>query len=189
MTTTRVLAVVTSLTLLLPLGACTAVAQATPDPTVSPHQKPTVSPHKMPAVSPHKKAPAEAPVVRPQKPASELHGTQYAYVTAYQGNRVTFDLVEFFESPKAHAACVADGISSGEGVWCAEYYIRNKNHRLRWLGADPAGRYTVIDEAKGDWVPTGMAALLKKARDHHRLVEFHIDGGRILSAKEMWQEA
>ncbi|MBL7255067.1 hypothetical protein [Paractinoplanes lichenicola] len=191
-------AAATTITLLLPLAACTATADVTPKPVPAPTPAPPAAPTTQ---LPRQKPAADPPVPsrttatktgrtsQPRKTVvagTDLFGTQYAYVTSYRGNRVTFDLVEYFEWPDAAKACREDHFTTGEGVLCHDYYIRNKNLRLRRLGADPAGRYTMIDPTTGDSVRVSMAKFLKQAKTGQHLIKLTIDGGRILGAEEMW---
>ncbi|MBM2621176.1 hypothetical protein JIG36_37310 [Actinoplanes sp. LDG1-06] len=188
----RTAAVATSIALLLPLAACRVVADVTaaPDPTTAttqPAPRKLPAPQKAPVTTktPVKKKKKKQPHPVPNRPATDLYGTQYAYVKAYKGNRVTFDLVEFFEWEKAQRACKQDR-EPRDGIWCLEYYIRNKNPRLRWLGADPGGHYEIIVAEQG-WKTVSMDRFLRSVRGTRKLVKFDIDGGRILNAEQMWQ--
>lgn len=175
----RAVGLLTSVLIAAPATACGGVASSTPAaPPVPASSKPA-------APLPKTDKKPQQPSRTPEQPATNLFGTQYAYVTSFRGNRVAFDLVEFYEGKAAAKACAEDGVQSREGVWCAEYYIRNKNPRLRWLGADPAGRYRLI--ADGDRVTVSMYRFLKRVRGTDRLVKLSIDGGRLLAGEEMWQ--
>jgi hypothetical protein len=162
-------------------------APAPTQPSSAPAKPPPPSPSPSPSPKSDKGVKTEKQRLprTPEQPATNLFGTRYAYVTSSRGNRVTFDLVEFYGGKAATKACAEDGVTSREGVWCAEYYIRNKNPRLRWLGADPAGRYRLIGD--GDWVTVSMDKFLRRVRGTDRLVKLSIDGGRLLGAEEMWQ--
>jgi hypothetical protein len=197
MTKTLALAAVTSIALLLPLSACTAVADMTAKPAPAPAPTTTrpAPPPPTARPAPPPRAPRETthtPAKKPrptttktQKPATDLWGTQYAYVTSSRGNRVTFDLVAIFEGKKAQQACQEDG-ESEQGVWCADVYFRNRNTRLRWLGADPHGPYRILDEA-GLPYTVSMTKFLRHARTTRTIVKFEIDGGRILTGEEVFQ--
>jgi hypothetical protein len=115
--------------------------------------------------------------------ATDLFGTQYAYLTSAKGNFLTFDLVEYFRDEAAGKACRVDHVQAGEGVWCVDYYIRNKNSRLRTLGADPAGPYRLLTDDGP--VAVSLDKFIAALRGEDRAFMFYVDGGRILHADEV----
>lgn len=202
------IAAVVSIALLLPVAACAggtvAYAPAPPTATPSPGSEPPAESQpqvrSQPQVKsqPHVKA---LPHVRSQRHATttakgsskgsgtnvalatDLFGTQYAYLKSAKGNLLTFDLVQYFENEEAWKACDVDHVYASEGVWCVDYYIRNKNPRLRKLGADPYGPYRLLTDDGP--VEVSLWQFIAALRGKHRVFKFYVDGGRILHADEV----
>ena len=69
------------------------------------------------------------------------------------------------------------------GVWCVDYYIRNRNARLRTLGADPAGPYRLLTDDGP--VEVSLWHFIAALRGQQRAFKFYVDAGRILHADEV----
>lgn len=192
--TTRVLrrhtiAAVASIALLLPLAACaggTVVAPSQPTAAPSSRSEPPARPRPHATAQPPAKRTAKT---TPKPPAAktvfatDLFGTQYAYLKSATANRLTFDLVQYFEYGDAQSACSKDHVQASRGVWCVDYYVRNTNPRLRMLGADPAGPYRLITD--DGLVEVSLWKFIAALRGQQRVFTFYVDGGRILHAEEV----
>jgi hypothetical protein len=190
------IAAVVSIALLLPLAACAdgtvaaAPAPAPPTATPSPRSEPPAK--SAPPAAPHPTSQRPATTMAkstPKRPVTkvtlgtDLYGTQYAYLKSAKANMLTFDLVQYFEYEDAVKACDEDHVYASEGVWCADYYIRNRNPRLRMLGADPYGPYRVLTD--DGLVKVSLWQFIAALRGKHRVFKFYVDGGRILHADEV----
>ena len=183
----RTIAALASIALVLPLAACGDVVVSPAQPTATPSARPEPVQPKPPAKArPHVKTTARTtPKPRTTTAAlgTDLFGTQYAYLKSAKANRLTFDLVQYFEGEDAGKACEADHVAASEGVWCVDYYIRNRNPRLRTLGADPYGPYRLLtDEGP---VKVSLWTFIAALRGQDRVFKFYVDGGRILHADEV----
>jgi hypothetical protein len=188
-------AAIASIALSLPLGACAdgaAVAPASPTAKPSSPSQPAARPRPPAKAQPHAHPTTKAkgsgtttakPAATTEVFATDLFGTQYAYLKSAKANRLTFDLVQYFEYEDAVRACHADHVYASEGVWCADYYIRNKNPRLRTLGADPAGPYRLLTQDGP--VEVSLWKFIAAMRGQDRVFKFYVDGGRILHADEV----
>ena len=185
----RTIAALASIALVLPLGACgdlvVSPAQATATPSARPQSpvrpKPPAKTRAHVKTTPRTTAKPHT-ATRPPV-GTDLFGTQYAYLKSAKANRLTFDLVQYFEGPAAGKACDADHVAGGEGVWCVDYYIRNFNPRPRTLGADPYGPYRLLtDEGP---VKVSLWTFIAALRGRDRVFKFYVDGGRILHADEV----
>jgi hypothetical protein len=179
----RTIVAVTSIALLLPLASCgEAAVVGTPQPTPTSRSEKPAEPKPPTKTEPRAKTKPKAPATT-QVLATDLFGTQYAYLRSAKSNRLTFDLVEYFKDEQARKACDADHVYASEGVWCVDYYIRNKNPRLRTLGADPAGPYRLLTDDGPAEVSLGKFIAALRGQD--RVFKFYVDGGRILRADEV----
>jgi hypothetical protein len=197
----RTVAAVASIALLLPLAACgdgAVVDTAQPTPTPSSRSEPPAGPGRTATSQPPVKTKVKINAKRPAKTkgktkakppvttevaGTDLFGTRYAYLKSAKANRLTFDLVEYFEYEDAGKACDADHVYASEGVWCVDYYIRNRNPRLRTLGADPAGPYRLLTDDGP--VEVSLRTFIAALRGKDRAFKFFVDGGRILHADEV----
>jgi hypothetical protein len=191
------IAAVVSIALLLPLAACAdstvaaAPAPAPPSATPSPRSDPPAK--SAPPAKPHPKSQQSATTTAAKSTpkrhtttvalGTDLYGTQYAYLKSAKANMLTFDLVQYFEYEDAVKACDEDHVYASEGVWCADYYIRNRNPRLRMLGADPYGPYRLLTD--DGLVKVSLWQFIAALRGKHRVFKFYVDGGRILHADEV----
>lgn len=184
----RTIAALASIALMLPLAACGAVVVTPAQPTTTPSARPEppVAPKPPAKVRTHAKTTARTtakPHTATPALGTDLFGTQYAYLKSATANRLTFDLVQYFEGPAAGKACDADHVPASEGVWCVDYYIRNRNPRLRTLGADPYGPYRLL--AADGPVEVSLLTFIAALRGRDRVFRFYVDGGRILHADEV----
>jgi hypothetical protein len=196
------IAAVVSIALLLPLAACAdgsvATAPAPPTATPSPGSEPSaksqppVKSQPPPESQPHPRSQRPVttrPKSTPKRPSTkpvlgtDLFGTQYAYLKSAKANLLTFDLVQYFKNEAAGKACDADHVYASEGVWCVDYYIRNRNPRLRVLGADPYGPYRLLTDDGP--VEVSLWRFIAALRGKNRVFKFYVDGGRILHADEV----
>jgi hypothetical protein len=66
-------------------------------------------------------------------------GTQYAFLRSSKlsTRQITYDLIEWYDGEEAVRACAKDHVKPAENDYCASWYIRNHNKRLRTLTVYP----------------------------------------------------
>jgi hypothetical protein len=174
--------------LLLPLAACgdrtdgTSVAVPTAEPTISvnPDTEMASTPPTGPAATGSTVAKAE-----PSGSGDPAWGTQYAFLTASElaTRQITYDLIEWFDGEEAVKACAEDGEKPAENSYCAGYYIRNNNKKLRTLTVYPDApiRMTVLGESKS----VDLEAFLREV-GNGSVLRFDIDANRIMKLEHVY---
>lgn len=126
-------------------AGCAGSSPQAPAPTDESTQSPSspVSPSPSPSISI-----PPTPTVSPTEDLETLEdGRHFGYVKSadVEAGTVVFDLAEFFTGAEADAAAVEDGvIQEGEHV-DNDYYIRNRNTRLRTLGLADDVTLMIVD--------------------------------------------
>ena len=71
---------------------------------------------------------------------------QFAFITAVdpESNTLEADYAEWFTGEEAAAAAIADGEGSSDGTYDLDFYIRNRNDRLRTLDLAPDADVVLI---------------------------------------------
>jgi hypothetical protein len=77
----------------------------------------------------------------PAAPQRLADGEYVGMLHSVEDDRITVDLVEWFEGADAAAACREDGVPIHESAWCTAYYVRNPDRQL--VGAQVAGSASV----------------------------------------------
>lgn len=184
---TRLLA----LLLVTPLGACAVPAVDSPPaaPAAPPAFSPPAASSPRPASpSPAKHGPANhAPAKKKKPPARHAgsydprFGTQYAFLRS--GNvstqRVTYDLVYWFDGDQAVKACREDAVKPAENDYCTGWYIRNKNPKLRTLTLDPDAPIRI--DAKTVDLRTFLRDIPRGS-----VIKFDVDAGRMMSLSRVY---
>jgi hypothetical protein len=116
-----------------------------------------------------------------------LFGTQYAYLRSADlaNRRLTFDLVQYFKDEAAIKACAEDRVGPTEGSRCVDYYIRNKNRKLRTLTVHPDAPLRLFRE-DGTMKPVDLRSFVATVKQPGAVFVFEVDANRIMKADEAW---
>jgi len=168
---------------LLPLVACGQAAGTGKAATASPASA-------SPAGQPTGSTPASTPVPRPSSSsaAEQLTGTQYAYLKSADlaKRTITFDLVEWFEGKAAVAACQADGIPPADDGWCTDWYVRNKNKKLRTYPVAAGASLRIIGATGTQLVAADLGKFRTTLLSTERVFVFTVRAGQITKADEIY---
>jgi hypothetical protein len=178
--------------LLLPLAACSGRADDTTagSPPANTTTAPTVAASD-PATSPPKEPTATATKdtdvskAKPSGSGDPRWGTQYAILKSSKlaTRQITYDLIEWYDGEEAVKACAEDGQKPAENDYCAGWYIRNNNKKLRTLTVHPDApiRMTVAGETKSVDLKTFLSEVV-----NGNVIRFDINANRIMKLEHVY---
>jgi hypothetical protein len=158
-----------------PANTTTAPTIAASNPATRPPKEPTATPTKDPNVS----------KAKPTGSGDPRRGTQYAILKSSKlaTRQITYDLIEWYDGEEAVKACAEDGQKPAENDYCAAWYIRNNNKKLRTLTVHPDApiRMTVAGEAKSVDLKTFLTEVV-----NGNVIRFDINANRIMKLEHVY---
>ena len=180
--------------LLLPLAGCDGhtegivgpapTAEATTAPTVATAPTSTVTrPPDRP--SPTATKVSDVTTARPSGSGDSWSGMQYAFLRSSKlsTRQITYDQIEWYDGEEAVRACAEDHVKPAENDYCASWYIRNHNKRLRTLTVYPDAPIRMI--VAGQLKSVDLETFLSQV-DNGNVIRFDIDANRIMRLEHVY---
>jgi hypothetical protein len=162
-----------------------APADRTTPPTVAaaPTSTPVTGPPKHPTPSTVKVTNVSKAI--PSGSRDSRWGTQYAFLRSSKlsTRQLTYDLIEWYDGKQAVKACAEDGEKPSENDYCAGWYIRNNNKRLRTLTVDPDAPIRLSGAADNKSVD--LETFLSQVVNGN-VIRFDIDANRIVKLEHIY---
>ena len=99
---------------------------------------------------------------------------------------VTYDEIQWFWAPQAAQKCAEDREAPGDGSWCADYYYRNVNDRLRTAALDPGAIITMVPNGPPPESATLTQLSTRVSNGPDFLCVLHIDAGAVTRVDEIF---